>query len=725
MQKRRSGRLTVGAAILFGTIFLAHALNYSYFFVDDEAIPYVYAQNVLHGHGLVYSASDGPVEGYSDFLQVWIAVAILAAVKLAGLNKLTALVAGACVSLLAGVGLLLVVAYHLQSRSETHPAGSTAALAFLALCGPLALWSCSSLEGVTFAFVITVLVISLIRAGDVATGAGGTEPVGIMWSRIATACALVALLLRIDGFVYVGIVACAFLVVAPSGRRRTLVMSLIVPALVVSVGYHAWRWWYFRELLPAPLSAKVIYKLFSTQSVVTKSAEENYALAFLRLYGIVPMGLFCLGWIPLRRTRLSAALLLTAVLTTAYLAIVGDWMFGFRFFVTVVPVVALLGALTVSAIAERSSRLGWATAAICAVWAGSVAMQFAGRYTLATERPLWWQHRTLDPAVRFRPYYTLYEHSRAYLHPRDLIAYNQAGFLPFMLDVDNIDDLGICTRFYAELPTTDVIFTEVGRYSPLTNKRVFEASQAYLLYRAPKMIFATRDLIRQANDNKVPDGLLDNAYIRLFIDEGGEVAYARGVIPDRFRQDPATFLENVAHVSRLIRAEINGRIVPAHLYQHDLPELSEGRQRVTVEANYVQDLMFARTDLPVYELHIDQIHTTTPVNVTMSLRSAGGGTVFRSAVDLASDELRNIYIAMPDGTKAARVTLEIAALSRAPARVEISDLRVQGQPPELAAYVRRMVRFPSSHRASSEDACQTRGAADVAHRPVRGGFSGP
>jgi hypothetical protein len=39
----------------FVTLFFLHALNYAYFFVDDEAIPFVCAQNLLNGHGLTYT----------------------------------------------------------------------------------------------------------------------------------------------------------------------------------------------------------------------------------------------------------------------------------------------------------------------------------------------------------------------------------------------------------------------------------------------------------------------------------------------------------------------------------------------------------------------------------------------------------------------------------------------------------------------------------------------
>ena len=70
--------------VAFVAVFCGYALNFAYFFVDDEAIPFVYANNLLHGPGLVYNPDDGPVEAYSDFLTVWIDTAILGTVTLAG-----------------------------------------------------------------------------------------------------------------------------------------------------------------------------------------------------------------------------------------------------------------------------------------------------------------------------------------------------------------------------------------------------------------------------------------------------------------------------------------------------------------------------------------------------------------------------------------------------------------------------------------------------------------
>ena len=84
-QTTLAGETFAGA---FVTIFVLHALNYAYFFVDDEAIPFVYAQNVLDGHGLVYNPDDGRVEGYSNFLTLWVDAIILTVVRTTGGSKL-------------------------------------------------------------------------------------------------------------------------------------------------------------------------------------------------------------------------------------------------------------------------------------------------------------------------------------------------------------------------------------------------------------------------------------------------------------------------------------------------------------------------------------------------------------------------------------------------------------------------------------------------------------
>src|SRR5450756_1879513 len=59
--------ITVAAVL----VFLGYAASFWFFFVDDEAIPFVYAQNLLRGRGFSYNLIEGQVEGYSDFLHVF------------------------------------------------------------------------------------------------------------------------------------------------------------------------------------------------------------------------------------------------------------------------------------------------------------------------------------------------------------------------------------------------------------------------------------------------------------------------------------------------------------------------------------------------------------------------------------------------------------------------------------------------------------------------------
>ena len=78
MTAARARALTAAACVLF----LAYAGCFLYFFVDDEAIPLVYAHNLLRGRGTSSTRSlEGRVEGYSDFLHVLWSTVLLTIVR--------------------------------------------------------------------------------------------------------------------------------------------------------------------------------------------------------------------------------------------------------------------------------------------------------------------------------------------------------------------------------------------------------------------------------------------------------------------------------------------------------------------------------------------------------------------------------------------------------------------------------------------------------------------
>src|SRR5215510_7387622 len=108
MVERRSP-IPAWVAIAAVGLFLLHAANYFYFFVDDEAIPFVYAQNLLHGKGLAYNTIEGRLEGYSDFLHVLWSTVVLTVVRGLHYPKYSVFFVGKAVSILSGVGILLIV----------------------------------------------------------------------------------------------------------------------------------------------------------------------------------------------------------------------------------------------------------------------------------------------------------------------------------------------------------------------------------------------------------------------------------------------------------------------------------------------------------------------------------------------------------------------------------------------------------------------------------------
>jgi hypothetical protein len=151
---RRAAPLWV---ILAAGLFLVHALNYLYFFVDDEAIPFVFARHLLAGRGLVYNSFEGRVEGYSDFLQVLAAAIYLSAARVLQLGPLAVFFFAKTVSLLSGIAVVVLVTAALRRHPLIETPGLLLGTAFLVCAAPLARWSASSLEMAVVALLATII----------------------------------------------------------------------------------------------------------------------------------------------------------------------------------------------------------------------------------------------------------------------------------------------------------------------------------------------------------------------------------------------------------------------------------------------------------------------------------------------------------------------------------------------------------------------------------------
>jgi hypothetical protein len=216
-------------------VFLVHASCYLYFFVDDEGITLVYARNLLRGFGLTYAVSEGPTEGYSNFLHVLVMAGLLRTTQLFDFSPASAFVVGGLWSLACGAALVWLTWWTTGRLGLPRAARATAALV-LALSGPLALWSNSSLETVPFSLAFMALA---------------TATVPHVCPRAATLAAAAVLLLRIDGILYVSTWLVARLAFGEAPARRVLVRVLL-PTLALAAAYALARTWYFGSWLPLP-----------------------------------------------------------------------------------------------------------------------------------------------------------------------------------------------------------------------------------------------------------------------------------------------------------------------------------------------------------------------------------------------------------------------------------------------------------------------------------------
>jgi len=660
----------------FVVIFVAYALNFAYFFVDDEAIPFVYAHNVVDGHGLVYNPDDGPVEGYSDFLTIWIDVALLGPVTAAGASRLWAIAIAELVAFGWAIALLVATFAILRKRFNGSPVPLAAGMTFLTLAGPLAVWSWSALETTLFAWITVILVAALLE----------TDRSDLRNDRLILVSVTALMLCRIDGFVWAGALIAPFLISITRSRRWELTKRVILPAAAVFAAYHAWRIWYFGELLPMPVYAKVLYKLGGRDTLISNDPDQPYVIAFLRSWHWIPIVALSLGFAgSYYRSRAIRSLALAIGLVVVYLCVVGDWMFGFRFFVPLLAPMAIVATAGFNDLRNWRPRVAVAALIVWTVALVVGADDFWRLYAREGRRESWLAAPSLDPARFFAPYYQIYLEARRHVSPGDTIAYNQAGFVPFMLDARNIDDLGICTKFYGKQGTTDVVFTEVGRYSPLTARPVLGASETYTLSRSPKLLLAPGGNLRAANRDVVPDVVLGGAY-RLLFSTNAVAAYGPIGSPATFR-DPHRYLENVAHISHLRKAQVNGQVLRTADYRAGLSYLYGRKARLTFDDRYVADFTFSADDVDVYEVYVGAIRSAQPASIVLMLENEAGQVVFRDSFELASNEWRAVWADLGDGTKSA--ALSIAITSHAPGlqAVDIDDVRVQGQTPALKHFV--------------------------------------
>ncbi len=306
------------------------------FLVDDAFISFRYAKNLAAGHGLVFNVGDATrVEGYTNLL--W--TLCLSAVHAADLD---AAVWSRLLSLSSAVLLLALVTRFLARNVVAGGPATTMGAVFFATLPPVAVWSSGGLETMPFALAVFAVFERLL--GD------GGRPRALQAGLAGAA----AVLLRADGFVWVGLVLLAAALFRARDRRRLLRAVLVASAVAgfVASAHFLWRRGYYGEWLPNTARAKVHLGGLALER------GSLYVASMLLAIPSIPIVLaHALGCLRGARRAVVAPALVVVLGGFGYTAVVGgDWMMMYRLLVPTMPFVAVAFGAVLASIQGRAPR---------------------------------------------------------------------------------------------------------------------------------------------------------------------------------------------------------------------------------------------------------------------------------------------------------------------------------------------------------------------------------
>jgi len=324
---------TLGLSILVVVVVLSGALWPSWM-TDDALISFRYAQNLHAGHGLVYNIGER-VEGYTNFLWTILAALVIA---LGGDPVYVSYYAGIIIA------LLIMVATFVLARRHIGDGWACVAVALLSTSQSLLLYTArgSGLETGLFSLFLVIasyLALSdrLWFSGIVFALATLTRPEGVLVLAIAGAVRLVARR-RIEG----GLV------------RMFGAFGL------VGVPFFVWRLWYYGDPLPNTFYAK------TGGGIAQAWRGAVYAGEFALFAGgpllLVLLGLALVSALRTRRGErmwVSYAFVLVGVYTAYIISVGGDHFPGYRFFMPIMPFLAMLLAAGLRQLSDLGKGRVW------------------------------------------------------------------------------------------------------------------------------------------------------------------------------------------------------------------------------------------------------------------------------------------------------------------------------------------------------------------------------
>jgi arabinofuranosyltransferase len=314
------------------------------FVCDDAYISFRYARNLASGLGLRFNPAEvPPVEGYSNLLWV-LGLAPFEALRLdvALAARATSLVCGA---------LLIALALRLAARRLElgRPAALATGLA-LATLPPFAVWATGGLGTMAFALALFATFERL-----------ALEPARPRTTAAAFA-AIAAVLLRMDGALWVAWVLAAAWLGAPREARRAAFRAAGIAggaAALAVIGQVAFRVSYHHEWVPNLARVKV-----GLTQMRLERGFKYVATQWLELPALALVPLVAIAW-PRARSRATAQAFALVACASAYAVFVGgDFMAMGRFLVPALPFFALAFAGLARALERRLDGLAGLTTAV-------------------------------------------------------------------------------------------------------------------------------------------------------------------------------------------------------------------------------------------------------------------------------------------------------------------------------------------------------------------------
>ena len=474
-------------------VFVLHAAWFWPWAEDDAFITFRYGAHVAFGVGFEFN-TDEAVEGYSNFLWVLLAAAVI---KLGGDPLLVARIVG----LASGLATLFVawrLALSLIGRSSLT---ALLAPAFLAVTPVLPRHSVTGLETAFHTLLLAGLVALVV-----------TRPP----DRTATGVVITAILLgfsRPEGWVF----AAVLLAWRAFGRLFQGIMSRGVARFEwgifagVMIAYLAWRLSTFGYWVPNTGHAKM------TGETAALVEGYRYVLDFLGATGgVVLVGLYAVN-LAAPRTWLTWIPLTVVVLMQVSFTILagGDWMHFHRFFAPVMPMIGAGMAGGLAVLAAAIARAGWAERwkrAARATVGLALVLTLAG--VVMTERAA---SSLVLPWVKDGAYMTdAYRETARWIDkhvaPDQAVAVCDIGVLGWELDREIDDMFGLVEPHIAHLPGLPHLKTDpdfVLRHDPGVIVLVRAADGGYL--RVPDQAMAAHPefAARYALTHTIPVGFRD------------------------------------------------------------------------------------------------------------------------------------------------------------------------------------------------------------------------